>query len=142
MNNLEYQFELHNLCERFVIMCQDMITVSDLPEDIMDSVESASPKQSMHILQAIAAPSVDSAPSQSEDTCAEDDFLKKLSYIEPGSVTLREFRGMAEHAFIQATMKICGQNVSRAADMLGIERTNLHKKIKKYETNGGVEDDD
>ncbi len=135
--------ELHNLCERFVIMCQDMITVSDLPEDIMESVESAAPKQSIHILQAIGAPEADAVAAKREaDSCAEDDFLKKLSYVEPGSVTLREFRSMAEHAFIQATMKVCGQNVSRAADMLGIERTNLHKKIKKYETCGNVDDDE
>ena len=38
-------------------------------------------------------------------------------------------------------MKLVGQSVAKAADLLGIERTNLHKKIKKYES-GSVDDDE
>ena len=39
------------------------------------------------------------------------------------------------HAFIRATLNAAAQNVAKAAEILGIERTNLHKKIKKYESN-------
>ena len=127
--------ELHNLAERFVIMCQDMVTIGDLPEDIMDSVDVEATKKSIHLLQAIIP---DMPRPASND---EDDFLARLSKVKPGAVSLREFRGMAENAFIKATLKICGQNVAKAADMLGIERTNLHKKIKKYES-GSTDDDE
>ena len=33
------------------------------------------------------------------------------------------------------TLNAAAQNVAKAAEILGIERTNLHKKIKKYESN-------
>ncbi len=126
--------ELRNLAERFVIMCQDVVTVGDLPEDMVDAVEVPDPHKSMHVLQAITA----DTPAPSAD---DDDFLAKLAKVKPGTVSLREFRGMAEHAFIRETMKLTGNSVAKAADLLGIERTNLHKKIKKYET-GAVDDDD
>ena len=130
--------ELRNLCERFVIMCQDIVTAADLPEEIQEEVESQSPKQSMHVLKAIAP--VEQSLGQPS---GEDDYLANLAKVKPGTVTLREFRAMAEHAFIKATLDMTGQSVSKAADMLGIERTNLHKKIKKYESpNGALDDDD
>ena len=50
-------------------------------------------------------------------------------------MSLRTFRNVAEHAFIRATLNAAAQNVAKAAEILGIERTNLHKKIKKYESN-------
>lgn len=134
--------ELRNLCERFVIMCQDIITVADLPEDILEAVESQPSEKASRVLQAISA---EPAPqiSQSNDNGDGEDFLKRLASVKPGTVTLREFRAMAEHAFIKATLNVTGQSVSKAADLLGIERTNLHKKIKKYESpNGGLDDDD
>jgi DNA-binding NtrC family response regulator len=44
--------------------------------------------------------------------------------------SLREFKEDAERAFIEETLDRLGWNVSRAAQELGVERTNLHKKIK------------
>lgn len=45
-------------------------------------------------------------------------------------VSLREFKEEAERTFIEDTLERSGWNVSRAAQELGVERTNLHKKIK------------
>ncbi len=50
--------------------------------------------------------------------------------VEPGSVTLREYKALAERHYVASTLRTYGWNVTRAAEMLGIERTNLHKKIK------------
>ena len=47
-----------------------------------------------------------------------------------GSLTLKAFRELAERHFIEGTLRTFGWNVTRAAETLGIERTNLHKKIK------------
>ena len=130
--------ELHNLCERFVIMCQDIVTVADLPEDIQDAVDSQKPRQSLMSLPAVSrdAGAGEAAPDL-------DESMRQLVSVQPGMVSLREFRAMAESAFIKATLKVAGQSVSKAADLLGIERTNLHKKIKKYESpSGGVDDDE
>lgn len=46
--------------------------------------------------------------------------------------TLREFRDEMERAFIVLKLQECGWNISQTATKLGVERTNLHKKIKSY----------
>ena len=48
----------------------------------------------------------------------------------PGSRTLSEVRDAAERDYIRACLESCGWNVSQAARLLGVERTNLHKKMK------------
>ncbi|HVZ34634.1 MAG TPA: helix-turn-helix domain-containing protein, partial [Polyangiaceae bacterium] len=45
-------------------------------------------------------------------------------------LTLREFRDKAEADYILATLKAYDWNISRAAVVLGVERTNLHKKMR------------
>lgn len=52
-----------------------------------------------------------------------------VSSIKPGAKTLKEVRDMAEREYILQTLKSCNGNVSKAARMLGLERTNLHKKM-------------
>ncbi|RMF57799.1 MAG: sigma-54-dependent Fis family transcriptional regulator, partial [Calditrichaeota bacterium] len=54
----------------------------------------------------------------------------RVSEIKPGSKTLAEIRDEAERAYIQRCLEICEGNVSKAAQLLGVERTNLHKKMK------------
>jgi two-component system, NtrC family, nitrogen regulation response regulator NtrX len=46
--------------------------------------------------------------------------------------TLREFKEEMEREFIVMRLEEHGWNISRAAGALGIERTNLHKKLKAY----------
>ena len=114
--------ELHNICERFVIMCQERVTVDDLPDEVLklDQKQSNTPANSKP------------APIDTND---DDNPMQRLATITPGSMSLRTFRNVAEHAFIRATLNAAAQNVAKAAEILGIERTNLHKKIKKYESN-------
>ena len=57
--------------------------------------------------------------------------------ISPGSMTLRDFKEQAEREYVEATLRSFGWNVTRAAAALGIERTNLHKKMKSL----GIERD-
>lgn len=47
-------------------------------------------------------------------------------------MTLREFREKSERQYIVDTLKMTGWNISRTAILLGVERTNLHKKIRAY----------
>ncbi len=44
--------------------------------------------------------------------------------------SLREFREAAERQFVLSRLRACDWNISRTAETLGLERTNLHKKIK------------
>jgi two-component system nitrogen regulation response regulator NtrX len=46
---------------------------------------------------------------------------------------LREFKEEMERAFILHKLKANAWNISRTATALGIERTNLHKKLKAYD---------
>jgi DNA-binding NtrC family response regulator len=48
-------------------------------------------------------------------------------------LTLREFREEMERTFLVHKLREHGWNISKTAAALGIERTNLHKKIKAYD---------
>ena len=47
-------------------------------------------------------------------------------------LTLREYREAAERSYILGRLRETGWNISKAAVKLGVERTNLHKKIRGY----------
>ena len=49
-----------------------------------------------------------------------------------------------ERLYIEAVLRSCGWNKSQAARMLGIERTTLDRRLKKYgfARPDGVEDED
>jgi DNA-binding NtrC family response regulator len=48
------------------------------------------------------------------------------------AVPIREVQSRAEKEAILHTLRLAGYNKSKAAAMLGIHRTHLYKKIKKY----------
>jgi DNA-binding NtrC family response regulator len=57
-----------------------------------------------------------------------------------GHLTLRDMREAVERDYIRLKLEESGWNVTRTAELLGIERTNLHKKIKQLglkKTEGG-----
>jgi two-component system nitrogen regulation response regulator NtrX len=45
---------------------------------------------------------------------------------------IQEAKKLLEETLIKNTLDRNGWNVTRAAEELGLERTNLHKKIKAY----------
>ena len=47
-------------------------------------------------------------------------------------LTLREVRDAVEREYIRETLIACDWNVTRAAELLGVERTNLHKKMRSH----------
>ncbi len=111
--------ELRNAVERMAILSDDEITVADLPED-----PHASPFDD------------DTAPADPDDSDAmPGDSHEDASFPAPpdGSLlSLREYRELAEGHHIRHTLRALSWNVSRAAIALGVERTNLHKKIRAY----------
>ena len=98
--------ELRNVVERMVILSGDRITLDDLPEE---GVLSQGRRE---------------ATSPSDLPSAVDESGERL--------TLREYRGRAEKQYILNTLDEVGWNISRAATVLGVERTNLHKKMRSY----------
>jgi two-component system nitrogen regulation response regulator NtrX len=98
--------ELRNVVERMAILSGDRITLDDLPEEgVLSEVRRES-----------------SPPSNLPGTL--DEAGERL--------TLREYRSRAEKGYILQTLDEVAWNISRAATILGVERTNLHKKMRSY----------
>ncbi len=113
--------ELKNLAERMVILSGDEITLEDLPEESRRSRELRDLALGQH-----EAPG--DAPSRSED---DDDEIPGRVSAPPGDrPTLREYRDDAERTYILDTLREVDWNISRASARLGVERTNLHKKMR------------
>jgi len=111
--------ELKNVVERAAILSSDVITIADLPEDPHDSpfddeVEEAGAGPTA---QSDSIPDVESTP---------------LPRASSDRLTLREYRETTERAYIIETLKALDWNISKAAIVLGVERTNLHKKVRSY----------
>ncbi len=98
--------ELRNVVERAVILSGEEITIADLPEDPhVDPFDDSA---------GMSQPQASTSGKQSE------------------SMTLRDVREHAERTHIIVQLVRNEWNVSRAAVALGVERTNLHKKIRAY----------
>jgi two-component system, NtrC family, nitrogen regulation response regulator NtrX len=105
--------ELKNVVERAAILSSDVITVADLPED-------------PHL-----SPFEDDHESESDDAVSTP-LPTPIPKVPGTQLTLREFREGAERTYIVDTLKALDWNISKAAVVLGVERTNLHKKIRAY----------
>jgi two-component system nitrogen regulation response regulator NtrX len=60
--------------------------------------------------------------------------------FEGARPSLRDFRDATERRFVLETLEENDWNISRTAQVLGIERTNLHKKIKALGLSRGAPD--
>ncbi len=98
--------ELKNVVERMAILSGDRITLDDLPDE-----------------GRLGHARREEAPAQE---------LPPTTDASGKRMTLREYRESAERAYILATLEDTGWNISRAAVKLGVERTNLHKKMRSY----------
>jgi two-component system, NtrC family, nitrogen regulation response regulator NtrX len=94
--------ELRNVCERMVIMSGDRIGPADVPDSVGPRAAAPPP----------AAGSAD------------------LSRY--GEVPLKELRDLVERDYILKKLEEHDWNITQAAQALGVERTNLHKKIKQH----------
>ncbi|HEY4012065.1 MAG TPA: sigma-54 dependent transcriptional regulator [Polyangiaceae bacterium] len=121
--------ELKNAVERSAILCADRVTIADLPEDPHASPfeEEAEPAATADTTQPLEALDDDADPPRTPSAPPPPE--KHL--------TLREFRERSERQYIVDTLKMAGWNISRTAVYLGVERTNLHKKIRGYHIKRG-----
>jgi DNA-binding NtrC family response regulator len=95
--------ELRNIVERLVILSDETITERDLPPHLRG--------------EAGSGPRPPAAPND-------------LDVSRYADRTLRDFREEVERAFIRYKLEELDWNISRTAVALGIERTNLHKKLR------------
>ena len=52
--------------------------------------------------------------------------------FDQDAVSLRQARAAFEKRFIERKLLQCGGNVSRTAELLELERSNLYRKIRAY----------
>jgi DNA-binding NtrC family response regulator len=116
--------ELRNVCERLLIMSGDRIRVGDVPAEI-----GPRPGGSAGSAAAGGTGGAGGAPGGAAPS---------------GEVALKELRDLVERDYILKKLEEHDWNVTQAAQALGIERTNLHKKIKQHglsrERRGGGDD--
>ena len=106
--------ELKNVVDRAAILSGDVITIADLPEDPHTSPFDDDGEGAEDAAPAGAPPWPAVRGSGGE------------------RMTLRDYREAAERSYIVDTLKAFDWNISKAAVILGVERTNLHKKIRAY----------
>jgi len=100
--------ELKNLVERLSIMCRaENIMPADLPAELLDAVANS--------------------PSPSDLQGSEG---QNASFALTDSAGLKEAKNQFEREFIIRKLKENEWNISRTAQVLGIERAHLHRKIK------------
>ena len=101
--------ELRNLAERLVILADNPVKLKDLPPQVTGTSGPERPA---------AIPEVEGQAGV-------------LDLTKYGNPTLRELREAVERDYILRKLEDTGWNVTRTAEILGIERTNLHKKLKQ-----------
>jgi two-component system nitrogen regulation response regulator NtrX len=99
--------------ERMVILSGERITLDDVPPEGRIRESGPHPEAPSH--------PVSTPPPAPEARSTEDGG---------GRLTLREFRDKAEADYILGTLREFDWNISRASVVLGVERTNLHKKMR------------
>jgi DNA-binding NtrC family response regulator len=97
--------ELRNVVERLVIMSDEVITERDLPPYL-------------------------GGPGRIFGEKGESGRASHVDVSRHGDRTLREFREEVECDFIRYKLAEYDWNISRTAQALGIERTNLHKRMR------------
>jgi DNA-binding NtrC family response regulator len=107
--------ELRNVIERMVILSGPELTADDVPVSGF-ARDHAAPAQTKQ------------APAPSPTAAGRSLAVPLPEGTEMPS--LRDFRDRAEREYICMTLKSCDWNISRAAALLGVERTNLHKKMR------------
>ena len=103
--------ELRNVIERMVILSGTEITPQDVP---VSGLVRENPN----------------APNANHKPAASDGRSLGVPLPAGEMLSLRDFRDRAEREYIRATLQSCEWNISRAATLLGVERTNLHKKMR------------
>ena len=114
--------ELKNVVERAVILSGEIITIADLPED-----PHANPFEDE--VQDVGG---EAEPLEAGEEPMGDFVSQLASSGLKDRLTLRELRDRVERKYIVETLRALDWNISRAATVLGVERTNLHKKIRAY----------
>jgi two-component system nitrogen regulation response regulator NtrX len=120
--------ELRNQVERMVIMCPGrVIQFEDLAAEIRAGIPSAI--MSRRGERVVPAPEAELARTGAGGDANGTGGAAPGAQLYSG-LPLQDARRQFEHDMIVQALEANNWNVSRTADELGLERTNLHKKMK------------
>jgi two-component system nitrogen regulation response regulator NtrX len=115
--------ELRNTIERVLIMAAgEIVRVDDLPQEIRGE---GGPR----------ATEGGSEAAQGSQTLASSAFTASTTEPDaagPGAGTLREFKDVAERAFLVQKLRENNWNISKTAEVIDTPRSNLYKKLEQY----------
>ncbi|PCK33390.1 sigma-54 dependent transcriptional regulator [Pseudoalteromonas piscicida] len=133
--------ELANLVERMVIMFPDkVVDVTDLPQKYRYiEVEAFEPEYPEELLEKDAFNELFSEGfSDDEDDLIADDFAPQtanVGLLPDEGIELKEYLAELEIDLITQALERYDYVVARAAEILGVRRTTLVEKMKKYNLN-------
>ncbi len=105
----------HTIARMVALAARDTLDVEDLPPDFP--------------LRALSAPRT----LRSEEGVSGDSFEGvQQNTLDFGECTLEEARSLFEERYLRYTLERACGNVSRAAELAGIARQHLHRKLKRY----------
>jgi two-component system nitrogen regulation response regulator NtrX len=103
--------ELRNVIERMVVLSDGDLELDDVPPELRGPGEGEGDE-----------------PGEGELATGDERFAELMR--EKSDLPLKAFREAVERAFILQRLRDNDWNVSRTAEVLGIERTHLHRKLK------------
>ncbi len=127
--------ELRNQVERLVIMSSaKIIRTSDLSAELRSGASVVRPPGTQIDVSGTpvsAGPAV-AAGSSAEDLPGGDSRLAASASLDIGDKSFQETKREFEKQLILRALEKNAWNITRTAEDLALERTNLHKKIKAY----------
>lgn len=135
--------ELRNVIERAVILCErEFINEEDIVLSKLELNPHATP-----VAVAAPAPVVASAPTEPDvdlDSPSGETSFDPRFRLWDSLIQADRNLDDVERLYIEAVLRSCAWNKSQAARMLGIERTTLDRRLKKYgfARPEGVKEDD
>ena len=122
-----------------VLLGGETVTPADLPEKILKNrhPEPPSPAQQTSAASFPAAEPLPPPPAimpvPAEGIAEASEALRLTRAIDPGGdFNLTSFMGDVERTLVLKALEKAGGNRSRAAEILGINRTTLIEKLKRF----------
>lgn len=126
--------ELKNFCQRAAVLCRGKpVGRAEVQKLLNQRIDAAAEQAGLR--NSILALS-DSAKEHENTPACDEDFRDFLENEE--GFSLKDYLGNQERGFIEMAMDMSNENTTKAAKLLGLHRTTLLAKMRKYEIARGT----
>jgi two-component system nitrogen regulation response regulator NtrX len=125
--------ELRNQVERLVIMSPGkVIRAEDLSREIRDGIPAVASSGTLKNIEITVEPQESAGPVRDNTFHTLSDSTPSVSTHELRHQSFQDAKKRFERHLILQALERNDWNITRTAEELALERTNLHKKIKTY----------